>query len=151
MTAQRKVYEAVESSRKQLTAQQFATRQAVKLVEELSELSAGMGTSLPYEMRRKLMLIGLPAREEFDHLGYSLHASAWGQYEIQKIKDELADIQVVVFCLAQALEELDGTPFDIIQEAMDKSTSDIAVESVLDLYIGILYNIYITRKGGTNI
>lgn len=118
---QREVYEAMASIGQ--PAQQFATRQAVKLVAELAELSAGMGTSLPYDIRKKMMQIGLPAKEEYERRGYSPHASAWGQYEIQKIKDELTDIQVVVFCIAQALEELEA-PFDVVQEAVEKSTLD---------------------------
>ena len=44
---------------------------------------------------------------------------------VEEAKDELADLQVVVFALADALAESSGEDFDVIQAALDKARGDV--------------------------
>jgi len=43
----------------------------------------------------------------------------------KEAQKELADIQVVVFCLASALGQIEGKEFDVVQAAVEKSQTDI--------------------------
>jgi hypothetical protein len=41
------------------------------------------------------------------------------------LRQEIADMQVVLFNMATAIEEITGKPFDVVQTAVDKSRSDV--------------------------
>jgi hypothetical protein len=112
------------------TAEQFAARQVCKLAEELGELAVSF--RLPRVKFGDLAslewhLAGLAgvARAAFDHAGYSRHQPVKHEKYSDRAKNELADIQVVVFNLAQALSEITGEPFDVVQAAVEKSAADV--------------------------
>jgi len=93
---------------------QFVARQAVKLAEELGELTQYL--RLPAVMSRTLRTLGDLARKVFGDQQLWLTADV---INVKAAQQELADIQVVVFCMAQALD------FDVVQAALAKATSDI--------------------------
>ena len=127
MTEQRAIYDAVAQRgyRYGWTAEQFAARQVCKLSEELCELNAGF--CLPEEYWRTLapgsryVFAGL-----FDDKAKWLEEpEGLEDCDIESAKDELADLQVVVMCLAEALGEICGEPFDVVRAALDKATADV--------------------------
>ena len=97
------------------TAEQFLARQLCKFQEELGEAVGHVtlnfvGWSLPPEAGRQ-------SRQLFD-LGYP-----WRKVEIDDLdalRSELADMLVVLFAAAAALD------FDVVQAAIDKSSADVA-------------------------
>lgn len=103
------------------TAEQFVARQLAKLTEELGE-AARLVTPASYEHRNldawleALQDAGIAARFAFDD------KSAWtGLIHISRLAPaELADMLVVLFAAAEALD------FDIVQAAIDKSSTDVA-------------------------
>ena len=103
------------------TREQFVARQLCKMTEELAE-AARQITPSTYEHRRlgdwleALQDAGIAARLAFDE------RSEWtGLIHISRLApSELADMQVVLFAAAQALD------FDIVQAAIDKSSQDVA-------------------------
>ena len=124
MNAQKQVAEntVARGYRDGWTAEQFAARQVCKLVEELNELDGSFNNYF-HSWRRDLNNAAIDAKLFFDgDLGDWNDAKLW---TAQSAKLELADIQVVVFNLAQALAEITGEPFDVIQAAVDKSAADV--------------------------
>lgn len=126
MTIQERVAAAVAARgyREGWTAEQFAARQVCKLVEELAELSQVVeaDTVRSYAYEEDLDQLGIDARKMFDD------ETAWGWAGVQDIaaaRAELADIQVVVFTLAAALNEIDGEQWDVAQAALDKALADM--------------------------
>jgi len=121
--AQERVARAVEERgyRDGWTREQFAARQVAKLCEELGELCIHVAQevggwirySKPWEM--SLRNAAKRARQEFDG----------GHWELATVidedaaREELADLQVVVFALADALD------FDVVQAAVDKAEADV--------------------------
>lgn len=103
------------------TAEQFVARQLAKLTEELAEVARQI-TPSTYEYCRlrdwleALQDAGIAARLAFDE------RSEWiGLIHISRLAPaELADMQVVLFAAAAALD------FDIAQAAIDKSSQDVA-------------------------
>lgn len=71
--------------------------------------------------RRSLDEAGYDAKWAFDNYEWTNTTIA----DLDQAKKELADIQVVVFCLAEALAEMTGRPFDVTRAAFDKATQDI--------------------------
>lgn len=111
--------------RQRWTAQQFAARQVAKLQEELGELAryvrVGVGQVTPW-WNMDITHAARMCREVFDEFDVWKHADI---VSIDKAKAELADLQVVIFNLANALAEISGEAFDVVQSAVDKSTADI--------------------------
>lgn len=105
------------------TPAQFAARQVTKLTEELSELARYVEVDdLDYVVWLwDLRDVGELAREAFDN-------GSWDGVveDVERVKDELADIQVVVFVLADVLGEMSGGEFDVVKAAMCKSAKDIS-------------------------
>jgi hypothetical protein len=120
------------------TASEFLVRNVIKLQEELAELT---GVSLPRigtfnNYGPALMLVGVVARTVFDApkddfdvewaaTNERLRDPKW----IDAIGQELADMQVVLFCAAEALSSLyerqDAEPFDLIEAALKKAAADV--------------------------
>jgi NTP pyrophosphatase (non-canonical NTP hydrolase) len=109
------------------TDEQFAARQLAKLTEEVGELGDWIAQDTWEEMspglKRAHTLYWARhfAKQEFD-------SGNWKNARVTNIeqsKVELADIQVVVFCLAQVLAQLSGEPFDVIAAAVEKSGKDV--------------------------
>ena len=126
-TAQEQVTANTEARgyRSSWTAGQFAARQVCKLAEELGELSAcvvvGTGRKRPW-WDLVLQKSGREAREAFDEFDTWKHADICA---VEEAKSELADILIVAFNLAAALEEITGEPFDLVAAALEKSAADI--------------------------
>jgi NTP pyrophosphatase (non-canonical NTP hydrolase) len=104
------------------TKEQLAARQVAKLTEELGELSYYIPRCVMGWARRSsdwemgLRLAARRAREDFDN------PKAWGEAEVlhsDAAAEELADIQVVVFTLADALD------VDVLELAREKALSDV--------------------------
>ena len=106
---------------------QLLARQCAKLQEELAELADSIDLSGNYRDRYLQNLIrdaGSAARVQFD-----APRDRWGSsippLRMDRIRQELADCQVVLFNAAYALERLTGQPFDIVEAAVEKATADI--------------------------
>ena len=114
------------------TDEQFAARQVAKMQEELGELSylfSGEPTIfLDSGLQERLFDLiddaGAESGRMFDNHGEWKNAAV---SDIERAKKELADIQVVVFCLAEALSKLDAgaEPFDVVATAVEKSGEDV--------------------------
>jgi hypothetical protein len=130
MDAQRKVAESVAKRgyRDGWTAEQFLARQACKLVEELAELTLTVakiwpGGRLYWNWQQRMNIAGKLARLSFDD------PAEWADVAVLDIKaamEEAADMQVVLFNIAAAIEEATGQPWDIVQAAVDKASGDEA-------------------------
>ena len=102
------------------TAEQFVARQLAKLTEELGE-SLDQIDGLDAWADENWLTVGYDAgraaRAQFDV------REAWGGVYLPNpdaLRAELADMQVVLFAAAQALD------FNIAQAAIDKSAADVA-------------------------
>ena len=139
---QQRVYDAVcaRGYRAGWTPQQFLARQIAKLQEELAEASYSV-TLNSDDLARDLQERAIrPAMDTgIDHLILDAGEAArrafgdpsyWGHVEMmiepEYIRRELADMLVVIFCAVEALREIDGQEFDVIEAALDKSTADVA-------------------------
>ena len=101
------------------TTKQFIARQIAKLAEEVAEVALYVG--LPGSLDSILQSTGRIARFTFDD------RDVWqGEPPCtpKKMMEELADVQVVVFCLAEALAELAGESYDVVQSAVVKAATD---------------------------
>lgn len=119
------VYSAVEDRgyTKGWTDEQFAARQMAKLIEEMGELSelAKSQFGVPPAYALHLHGAAVLARDIFDK-------GDWGGAvitSVEKAKEELADIQVVLFCMAEAISRMENEEFDIIKSAVSKAIGDI--------------------------
>lgn len=100
---------------------QFAARQIVKLGEELAELATAF--KLPEPMAVMLRALGNQARHVFD-------CGAWkgarlDQHHAERVLVELADLQVVLFVLAESISRVSGLEFNLLAAAMQKAASDV--------------------------
>lgn len=129
---QSKVYEAVKKRgyRDGWTPEQYLARQIAKMVEELIELKLtisiqhpGDSLSNPEWYHRLNINIQQYARCAFDNYG----TGEWfvDIHDLKQAKKEAADLQVVLFQIAEAIGEIDGKPFDVVQAAVDKAQKDI--------------------------
>jgi len=97
-----------------LSRDEFAARQVAKAFEELYELSKHF--CLPENLAQYLQMAGVAARAMFDN------QAAWrgcGVNAGDGVGDELADIQVVLYCLAESLG------IDVESLAARKASEDI--------------------------
>lgn len=113
MTVQEEVYKCVvdRGYREGYSAEQFAARQLAKAVEEIHELSINFNSGLYVTWKRLLAITAELSKEAFDN-------DEWTQWQLHPLLydlawQELADLQVVVFCLAEALNELSNQSNDL--------------------------------------
>lgn len=97
----------------------FAGRQFIKLVEEIGELLQSI-LGLEKYFYQVVKLAGDQAHWLFD-----MPATGLSILLLEAAKRELADVQVVIFSMAQAIAEIEGKPFDVGQAALEKSQKDI--------------------------
>lgn len=125
MNAQREVVDAIAARgyRGDWNPTAFGARQAAKLQEELAEAvecyTWGWRGLL---LRFVIALAASVARWYFDNW------QGWEQVrckDIEKLKGEIADAQVVVFCWADAVIEMTARPFSSMWAAVKKSTADV--------------------------
>ena len=126
---QKQVYEQVarRGYREGWTPEQFAARQVGKLQEELGELAekvvffGGYENPLDEDLQWVIQRAAAKARERFDQ------ETPWHTAGVlEDLRDELADCQVVLFCLAEAVNEMAGETldFDIARAAIEKAIVD---------------------------
>lgn len=101
------------------TAEQFVARQLCKMTEELDEAVKHLRKNdrQVFSFAWELAVAGPMARRKFDD------REAWDTvtlHDPDALRSELADMQVVLFAAASALE------FDVVQAAIDKSSQDVA-------------------------
>jgi len=124
---QEQVYNAVAERgyTKGYTDEQFAGRQIAKLLEEVAEVAEhlrGGSDLIPFFVTLSRSA-GVSARDAFDNNGYT-----WsGAYitDPQSMIGELVDVQVVLFCAAEALSRMTGNKFDIVDLAKRKAQADV--------------------------
>ena len=125
---QEEVYQLVAVDRgyhEGYTSEQFAARQVAKLVEEVAELAMEVqqieNSRVLVTWENRIREAGKLARRYFD----------WGMWKSSRVidpkaaLDELADIQVIVYCMSEALNRMLGQEIDISQRALDKARSDV--------------------------
>jgi hypothetical protein len=127
LTIQSEVYNSVvdRGYREGYSAEQFIARQVAKLQEELWELAQRI--DLPIQVYRTIELAGKTSKEWFDKGKFSLDDTSCAVWGLQQ---ELADIQVVVFCLAEELSKMQSAQggvkrVDITKLALDKARKDV--------------------------
>ena len=114
---------------------QFLARQVCKLQEELGEL-ADLFENMPVadvpifstvnlNLDYIITQTGKKARKAFDRTAAWERVSSIDYEDVEQTKKELADLQVVLFNAAGAIEDITGQPFDIIQAAVEKAEADI--------------------------
>jgi hypothetical protein len=153
LTIQSEVYNSVvdRGYREGYSAEQFIARQVAKLQEELWELAQRI--DLPIQVYRTIELAGKTSKEWFDKGKFSLDDTScatielagktskeWfdkGKFSLDDtscavwgLQQELADIQVVVFCLAEELSKMQSAQggvkrVDITKLALDKARKDV--------------------------
>lgn len=114
------------------THAQFLCRQVTKLQEEMAELAE---ETLPNnshwrDVLRATIYAGNKAAERFDSVVAGPFWQEAGAHvceagTMERIKDELADLQVVLFCAAQAASLLTGKGFDVVEAALEKAECDV--------------------------
>jgi NTP pyrophosphatase (non-canonical NTP hydrolase) len=97
------------------TDDQYAARQVAKLVEELGELVVHAGPALLQRWEHMLMSASANARRHFDDM------DGWESVAVgrEAAAEELADLQVVIFNMADALG------VDVLELALEKARGDI--------------------------
>lgn len=123
LNVQEAVFKSVEARGyvKGWTEEQFFGRQVCKLLEELGELSRY--ARLP-GLLSGILALGYRARGVFDD------RKAWerlgpGAGYAPEMEEELADLQVVLFCAAEAVGRMRGERFDLVEAAMRKAGKDV--------------------------
>jgi hypothetical protein len=107
----------------------FLVRNVFKIIEEVWELYGTILVNKPTSII--LTNIDFHLREAAIRAETQFIAAIKNQtpdinpVNMDDVKKELADVQVVVFNIAAALSELSGSYFDVVQAAVDKSESDI--------------------------
>tara|TARA_Y100000310_G_scaffold223100_1_gene224892 strand:+ start:503 stop:925 length:423 start_codon:yes stop_codon:yes gene_type:complete len=99
-------------------------RLVLKLIEEAMELVECCEEILPRRFTVPCSLVGRMARR-FLKRKYSRQLIWWTSARSKKIVSELADVQVVVFGIAEDLEKISGLYIDISEYAYLKSRSDL--------------------------
>lgn len=105
------------------SGRQLALRQAAKLVEETAELGQAVQGYLPPALWSLLEGAGSMARWHFER-GYWVDVN-FDADTLRTMVRELADVQVVVWCLAEVLGELLGEQVDIGGVAAAKAEADV--------------------------
>lgn len=112
---------ALRGYRSGWSAEQFVTRQVAKLQEELAEMAHV--AYLPSPLDDMVTDAGACARSAFDDKGaWSSALAKVDDYEA--LRDEAADVMVVLLTLAEAIGEATNNPFDILSAALQKAEAD---------------------------
>lgn len=105
------------------TAAQFLARQVAKLMEELGEVAECLDPTDPgaWLLFDAIAAMGVRAGRIFDK------PWPWAStvvVDLTSLKAELADIQVVLFAVSHAIEEIGEDPFDVVDAAVAKAAAD---------------------------
>lgn len=126
---QETVYTAVveRGYREGWTAEQFVARQAVKLVEEVAEIAEAL--ILPPAILGQILRVGEDAGNVFDRVKDTRVWEDATIVDMLALQKELADAQVVLFCAAEALNEVlnkhGEERFDVVAAAQAKAMADV--------------------------
>lgn len=105
---------------------QLLARHIAKLQEEASEAAVTlMDNDLhawPFDIQHRILKD--VARLNFDKGDWALYELP-GSFDIETLKNELADVQVVLFSIAELINQ-HHTPFDVVAAAEAKSAADIS-------------------------
>ena len=107
------------------TMEQYAYRQLLKMAEELGELRACFNVANSNGQPFRLLAVdhiaetGGLCRMAFDYMPADIEVVV----DTTEATAEAADVQVTLLTLAEALAELAGAPFDVIEAA--KATTDV--------------------------
>ena len=129
MNAQQEVFNAVKTRGyvDDWTMRQFMSRQVAKLQEELGEL-AEICLNGSSSLSRDMLITAEVAKIAFNYKGHDFWEDAAVNITMssfKQVRKELTDMQVVLFCLSEATVKYSGTMFDVVEAAVEKSTSDI--------------------------
>ncbi len=105
------------------TLEQFILRNVAKLQEELAEVSQTVVAPGPWLLDEAILRAGETARLTFDNK--KVWRSDIDVLDVEALRGELADCQVVLLNLASAVEELSERHFDVVLEAVRKSKADV--------------------------
>jgi len=108
------------------TPKQFLARNIHKLQEELAEASELIDnhSDFAWLSTECIRSAGKACRNSFKYGRYDDDIIT--VHDIDALKSELADLQVVLYCMAQAVEQITGEEFDIALEAVRKSAKDVS-------------------------
>lgn len=96
---------------------EFVIRQVEKLIEEVAEIAGEV--PLAPDLDVEIGVAGERARNIFTRQKPGFSPGEPDEEQVAAVQKELADLQVVIFCLADELG------FDVQQAAFDKATKDI--------------------------
>ena len=102
----------------------FFARQVVKLQEELGEVVEAMAWRMPIHAAARILAAADVARLEF-RIGHDWPREDPPREVLEKLREELADLQVVVYNMATALGEMLGEDVDSGREAAAKAERDV--------------------------
>ena len=100
------------------TPEQFIARQVCKLAEEVGELAQHV--DLPRRLGPLIVSTGTIARWTFDQTWQDEVTSC----APHALMAALANVQVVVFCLAEDLARLTGEDYDVVERALVNVAGD---------------------------
>ena len=107
--------------------EQYAYRQVLKMAEELGELMACFSVANSNGQPFRLLAVdhiaktGGLCRTAFDYMPADIEVVV----DTTEATAEAADVQVTLLTLAEALAELAGAPFDVIEAAKAKAKADV--------------------------
>ena len=111
------------------TPEQFLARQIVKMMEELGELTHWILDFPNDELAERICDLATLCRHDFDD------TERWKESKVKAdaaiinnpklLQKEAADMQVVLFNMADAIATITGQPFDVVQAAVEKSKGDV--------------------------
>lgn len=102
---------------------QFLGRQIAKLAEEFGEMTAEYGFTLPVALQTRIQDAADEGKMEFDG---GIWIDPYLEAErLDRMWNELVDMQVVMFCTASAINCLLGDERDLMEDAMRKAEKDV--------------------------
>jgi NTP pyrophosphatase (non-canonical NTP hydrolase) len=127
ITPQQVVYGHVEARgyTKGWTPEQFLVRNLFKIMEEVAEVTNHLSAQY-YPAEDAIASAGARCREIFKEMPRDQEVWINNTDDYEHLKKELADVQVVLYCMASALEQITGKPFDLDLEAVRKASSDVS-------------------------
>lgn len=102
---------------------QFLARQAAKMAEELGEASVEMSSYLPVALFTTIQAAADEGKYHFDHEKWK--EGYWDQENLERLWNEISDMQVVLVCMAMAANALLDDQRDLLKAALLKAAGDI--------------------------
>lgn len=106
------------------TPAQFLVRQVVKLQEELGEVVEALGWRVPIYVATRILVAADAARLEF-RIGNDWPQEIPEREVLEQVRAEVADLQVLIFNLAETLGVMLHERVDSEREALEKAERDV--------------------------